>query len=266
MSLNLTIDDYDENSQEVDQRAFRILRDFLQPDSAMSLSTAYSSLLQILPDPEDDLKEEAIRDLADEFIDLASQIPYSHPAQMKLARTLQYMASSPKVLSPLGGPLRRFSESIIDNLQGPDPKNPAGYPNFHSFLAKVGGIILASKKDPTWTLWTLRHALEEDAEDAASQAERDAYVLGAAQHILFRGLDLIQWVAYPGITGNSQQTSWRPGSKYSGSSELNLERWLFWRDSFRAAAQSSTDEEVRSVAEKTVALMNALQAAMPGLG
>lgn len=266
-TLNFDLEEYNEKSQEVDQRAFRILLDFLQPDSTMSLSMAYASLLQILPDPAEGT---AIRRLADECIDLARQIPYSHPAQMKLIRALQYMSASPKVITaPYDLPLARFAESITDNLPvEPDPENPVSYVNINSFVAKMDGIVWAGRADmdPTWSIWALKDAFEKDdkTKSGITQAERDAYVLGAAQHILFRGQDLIQWVAYPGNTGDEHTKSWSAGAKYSGSFELNLKRWLFWRDGFKAAAETG-NAEVKTVAGNTVALMDALQAAMPGL-
>lgn len=97
--LELTIEDFSKTSepQAVDQQAFLVLRDFLQPDSETALNVASASILNMLP--EEDPKELSILSLSELCIELAEQIPYSHPSQMKLVRLLQQVAQSPKAVT-----------------------------------------------------------------------------------------------------------------------------------------------------------------------
>ena len=98
-SLKLTVAELSEDSEQqaVDQRAFLVLRDYLQPDSEAALSAASASILNMLP--EEDPKELSILSLSELCIELAEQIPYSHPSQMKLVRLLQQVAQSPKAVT-----------------------------------------------------------------------------------------------------------------------------------------------------------------------
>jgi len=112
----------------------------------------------------------------------------------------------------------------------------------------------------------MRDAFEEDDKYYPSDAVRDTYVLGGAQYVLFRGQDLVQRIACPGIVSDEDERHWSPGPRYSGPASLDLARWRYWRDGFKAAAASGTaSDEIKSLAGKTVALMDALQEAMPGL-
>lgn len=90
-----------EKGKDLDQQAFAILRDFLQPDSNESLSSVSTSILALLPDH--DTEGTLIWALGELCIELAEQIPYFHPSQLKLVRLLQHMsASSPKVTTNVG--------------------------------------------------------------------------------------------------------------------------------------------------------------------
>jgi hypothetical protein len=95
-ALHLVIEEFHEDPKsDADQQTFAILRGFLQPDSKMSLGSASTSLLAFLP--EEQPESIHIKLLGDVCIELAEQIPYSHPSQLKLARLLQRMARSSKV-------------------------------------------------------------------------------------------------------------------------------------------------------------------------
>lgn len=99
-ALHLVIEDYStdpEKSKDLDQQAFPILRDFLQPDSEQSLNPTSISILTLLAD--EDPNGKPMLFLGELFIELAEQIPYSHPSQLKLARLLQQMSLSDKVIS-----------------------------------------------------------------------------------------------------------------------------------------------------------------------
>lgn len=97
-ALNLVMEEFSDDpkkAKDVDQQAFTILRDFLQPDSKTSLNSASTSVLAFLPDKDPDGSSVSL--FGEVCIELAEQIPYSHPSQLKLVRLLQELSTSPKV-------------------------------------------------------------------------------------------------------------------------------------------------------------------------
>jgi hypothetical protein len=68
-------------------KIFLILRDFLQPNTSISLSNAVDRVLKEFPVSEDfPVTEDDIFNLACICVELAEQIPYYHSAHEKLAR------------------------------------------------------------------------------------------------------------------------------------------------------------------------------------
>lgn len=64
-----------------DYKTFLILQDFLQPHSTVIFKDAIGRLIDISPDGD-------MRFINSVCLELAEQIPYSHPSQAKLARLL----------------------------------------------------------------------------------------------------------------------------------------------------------------------------------
>lgn len=59
---------------------------------------------------------------------------------------------------------------------------------------------------------------------------------------------------------------WTPGPLYDGKAYLTLERWHFWKDSFKAAAnqlggekESDLNQECKDVSKKAVGIMEVLE-------
>lgn len=143
---------------------------------------------------------------------------------------------------------------------------PSAWVNFHSFAAKLEAWIWCPRIKPTWAIWAMRDAFEERDAYYESDEVRYAYVLAAAQYVLYRGQDIIQHMACPGVVSDDDKQHWKAGPKYSGPASLSPERWCFWRDGFRAAAASeAAPGEVKNVVERAVMLMAALHAASLGL-
>jgi hypothetical protein len=78
-----------------DDKVFIILRDFLQPDSTLSVESATQSILDLLP--ENAPLSDEIWSFGEVCFELAEQIPYYHPSQLKFARLLEYIGRSTKV-------------------------------------------------------------------------------------------------------------------------------------------------------------------------
>ncbi|RMZ74975.1 hypothetical protein DV737_g5566, partial [Chaetothyriales sp. CBS 132003] len=134
-----------------------------------------------------------------------------------------------------GETIAKRLECLRDKLQTPDEENPAAWVNLHSFVAKVESLIWSVQVKPTWAIWAMSDAFE-DEKHYPSEAVRDAYILGATQYILFKGQDLIQHIAYPGIISDEDKRHWTPGPRYLGPASLDLARWCYWKGGFQAAA------------------------------
>lgn len=74
---------------------FIILRDFLQPNTALSLESVIESLTDLLPENASGSAE--VYSFGVICLDLAEQIPYHHPSHQKMARLLEYFGKSTKV-------------------------------------------------------------------------------------------------------------------------------------------------------------------------
>lgn len=67
-------------------------------------------------------------------------------------------------------------------LLDPDPDHPEEFVNYNSFVAHLYELRIF-KMDPSYSIWALRSALENDLTSRDKEI-RSAFVLGAAQWIL----------------------------------------------------------------------------------
>lgn len=74
-----------------DYKVFLILRDFLQPDSTITLHDAVNRVIEVFPDQYHNLR--AINGVC---FELDEQIPYLHPSQHKLAAVLHSVGKNPR--------------------------------------------------------------------------------------------------------------------------------------------------------------------------
>lgn len=91
-SLDLKTED---SGWPIPDKIFSLLRDYLQPDSTMTLEFTARSLEDLIP-VNSPLSTEVL-DFGDSCIEVAEQIPYHHPSHLKLAGLLEYLANSPKL-------------------------------------------------------------------------------------------------------------------------------------------------------------------------
>lgn len=82
-------------TESLAHKTFHILHDFLQPDTASTLETTAQSILDLLPENAPYGHEVWI--FGETCIEVAEQIPYHHPSQLKLAALLDYIGMSPKL-------------------------------------------------------------------------------------------------------------------------------------------------------------------------
>lgn len=94
-------------------KVFPVLRDFLQPDTTLSLESAAQSILENLP--ENAPMSNQVYTFCTLCFELAEQIPYNHPSQVKFARLLEYMGQSTRVT--------QIDTSKVDSIS----TRPSGY-------------------------------------------------------------------------------------------------------------------------------------------
>lgn len=95
-----------------------VLRDFLQPKTALTLKSNARSILDLLP--EKGPLSSDIWLVGDVCFELAVQIPYYHPSQLKLAALLEYLGKSTQLGQTLASKvgtlgISRFWMSIVTN-------------------------------------------------------------------------------------------------------------------------------------------------------
>lgn len=102
-TLNLTMEDFDkvdakkaaaEKTTFNVSRAFIIVRDFLQPESTIRLDAAADDIVAMLPDEVSSVDSFEFSAMC---VELAEQIPYSHPSHIKLARLVFRLARCQKL-------------------------------------------------------------------------------------------------------------------------------------------------------------------------
>lgn len=147
----------------------------------------------------------------------------------------------------------------------PDPDDPSIYVNFHAFAANLFERRIF-RTDPTWAIWAQREAHETGSSEDSSI--RAAYVLAAAQWILWSGQSLFKQVISTGDVSHRELQFWTPGPLYGGDSHLSLRRWRFWKGGFTIFAFSGEKEEkafireCKKVAAMTAQLMDSLERSM----
>jgi hypothetical protein len=98
-----------------DTKVFLILQDFLQPDTTTSLESAVHPILDLLP--EDASMSNEVGLVGEICLELAEQIPYYHPSQIKLARVVEEMCRSSKLTHPPDETVSGHEETSSSNLK-----------------------------------------------------------------------------------------------------------------------------------------------------
>lgn len=81
-------------TSDIMHKVFKILRVFLQPNTVVTQQSAANSILDLLPDKAPESTE--VWEFGELCIELAEQIPYHHPSQLKLVGLLHYLGMSTK--------------------------------------------------------------------------------------------------------------------------------------------------------------------------
>lgn len=102
-------DTYARTTSYSDNKFFFILNDFLQPETTKSLNETVQSLLALLPENAPGSGE--IYSAGEIIIEIAEQIPYSHPSQWKLVSLIEQFSIADKFLS------RRPDETVTTRFR-----------------------------------------------------------------------------------------------------------------------------------------------------
>lgn len=133
---------------------------------------------------------------------------------------------------------------------GDDDSTPERFVNFHSFLAHLinSGLWLATPED---AVQTMRRVFEENHEKESTEV-RDAWVMGAAQWILWSGQVLFELLLWPYGDGDT-----------ASDGKDALVKWHTWKDEFRKVSEDDGHgEECKGVAKKAAHIMDALEKGM----
>ena len=91
-SLSLEIED--SSGHALTDKTYHILRDFLQQDSRLTIEDAAQAVLTLLP--ENAPLSTEVWEIGEICIELAKQVPYYHPSQLKLAELFEKLGKSTK--------------------------------------------------------------------------------------------------------------------------------------------------------------------------
>ncbi|KAL6238379.1 hypothetical protein BDW75DRAFT_237479 [Aspergillus navahoensis] len=239
MSLKLKLEGYDESSEipsnqtYSDFTIFHILNNFLQPNSAKSLLGTVQSILALLP--ENAPLSTEVWSAENVVIEIAGQTPYSHPAQLQLAVLVEQLAKADKLYRGRTRRIRlpetqrspaRFIKWYVTH-SGPNDEFLTEWPNLDALYAHLDARHIFNDH-PTYMIWTMRSAFEENPEDDPD---------GDVDEELLR--------------------AWKAGPSYDRKVAFGLERWRFWKAGFWVAAgDEGLGEETRDVAGRAAGLMD----------
>ncbi|KAJ5780218.1 hypothetical protein N7457_005378 [Penicillium paradoxum] len=224
-------------SRYTDAKADPIIRDYLREGSDTSLSTVVESITSLLP------KEAPLSDdvavFGELIFELSKELPYQGSSHARLVQLLVALA-----LEPL-------------------EEDPCAYVNCHAFLARLFEARIF-QPDANFAVWTMRDSLEKDLSKIDIQI-RSAWILAAAQWILWQGRTMFNQIA-PSVISRTKpiySSMWAGGPLYHGDSTLSMQRWRFWKESFRKISEGSdVTDECKDAAAQSVKLMDAYESVL----
>lgn len=149
---------------------------------------------------------------------------------------------------------------------GPEAEEtPIEWVNYHAFLAQLEATGVWTARLPSFVVWEMRDAFEDQVE---AQGEFHKYhVMAAAQWMLWDGQEIFKYMANPLPVSEDEARMWRLGDRFSSSdvAVVSVARWQLWKEGFKAAAgaaQGADSDECEDLAERAVALMDAIEKSM----
>ncbi|CAJ2511954.1 Uu.00g075790.m01.CDS01 [Anthostomella pinea] len=237
-----------------DYKIFAVLRDFLQPETGITLQKAVETTLHIFPDGQTD----HMRPVNTVCLELGRQIPYHHPSQLKLARFLWLFCRISDRLKKSSHEdpavahhtfYQHLQEDLADNEfePGDDGSALAEYVNYQAFLANLTDMTLYLPRS-CFATRPLRDAFAGDHGEGVSVHE--AWIMGAAMWILYCGQALFKQILYPENVDDG---------------EITGDEWRSWKEGFERVADGDGEgvgRECRGLAERAAVMMDGIERGM----
>ncbi|CRG86319.1 hypothetical protein PISL3812_03324 [Talaromyces islandicus] len=266
VTLNLTIDETDPTLKEVhgrysDWKAFGILTRYLEPGSDLSDEQATELLYDILPSPDNKKLSGQPDMLGCVLLDIAKQIPYHHPSQIRLLNLFKRLGKTDKMTLHFSH--EEYKYSYYNTMHFLKITLREWFPwsdevNFCAFVARLSTTEILNYFDGlNYAIWTMRDNLEEEHNDG--EYSNDA-ISSSAMWIICAGQWLFnELVQFPrNINDEYYESAWKVGPLYQGPI-IGLERWKFWQKAFTVAAESSNaNDECKKNALKAANLMEVI--------
>ncbi|KAJ5105186.1 hypothetical protein NUU61_002533 [Penicillium alfredii] len=243
-----------------DSQAFGVLQRYLDPpNTGLSLEHA-TALIHELLDPVGPGKpiEYPRGAFGHVVIEVAQQIPHSHPAKDHLARLIQRLTQSTQS-SDLEKPQEEYGHNAhASQINHPAQFEPstsaqAYYVDLSAFLARLtaDGVI----SSPSWAVSTMCETLEENSsENPENYSER---ISGATVWFLYPAPCLFRTVVQEPPAEDETDSSFSCGLFYTGPT-LGMERWRFWQKALVAVEGSRANAECQQLAPKAADVMEPL--------
>ncbi|RWA11651.1 hypothetical protein EKO27_g3445 [Xylaria grammica] len=228
---------------------FGVLNNYIQPDSATSVSQATASFTKAISTPDEGFFWGFWRDI----FNVAEQIPHDNAAQDKLAAFIRELTLVPNTgdkiweesrvwidLPLLGASVREH----LDQVAQGDARV-----SFHAFLARLYHTGVSPGTETT-AIWLLRDALEQDVNPANNASKFDNDLAVAAVYIEYAGATFVQKLALqpePVLTDESRRVL-RGGKLWTEGSGLTVGRWKFWGRRLGELVESAAGEEAKALA------------------
>ncbi|KAE8369908.1 hypothetical protein BDV27DRAFT_171638 [Aspergillus caelatus] len=249
-------------------------------DAALALDAVY---LDYIKNPDKD--PGGVLTLFWELINsFASQIPYESPAQEKLVAIVQELAGVTSTETILNEKLWRnlpyFTSEFPQTWEAMSPdadddEKKRRFVNLQAYAARVLGLGLSQLE--TYAIW----ALSDVAEGAMIPVRGSPDVVSAdpkhVDQLPFKAAAAGVWILYAGhaLYGRDEAIGGTQGGplwmlpkverkklrrKFRGTQGLCLDRWLLWKQQFRAIHYcGSADAETRRIAGNVVETMNRVE-------
>ena len=118
---------------------------------------------------------------------------------------------------------------------------------------------------PDWVIWVKRDAFET----VQPSDKHYVWVLAAAQYILWSGQSVFKYATYSKDVIEEDPRPWDSGPLYDGKPLMDLDRWRFWKEGFRAVeksavfvAQDELGKECSDVSRRAAEIMEVLEKSM----
>ncbi|RMZ84867.1 hypothetical protein DV738_g254, partial [Chaetothyriales sp. CBS 135597] len=266
-----------ENSEEKRKAwmsVWDVLSNYIQPGNKMSLDEAINCTAGFY-----EIGTSKPCPITRISIFLGTQIPYDHPAHTKLANYVIALGESLKWIakSRYSGKntMGLYAQHLIENMnhQSIDPtsqleegKDPMDYVNSQAFTANFLLSHLMSKHLFLSVIPSLGYsmyvAFKQNHSEEPQQAQ-DAWVMGAAQWILWRAEEAFSLVQKPGDPAVEKAGAkfyfWQKKKKADAIAKIwpyTWDNWQDWKAAFRAIARNEAyGSTCRDLAERAADLM-----------